>query len=41
MLHNLHIINYSLGHPGSVHNAHAFLGTRVAQDPAGMIPPDH
>lgn len=41
MLHNLRIINYGLGHSGSVHDAHAFLGTRVAQDPAGMIPPDH
>ena len=41
MLHNLRIIDYGLGHPGSVHDAHAFLGTWVVQDPAGMIPPDH
>jgi hypothetical protein len=32
MLHNLRIVNYGLGHLGSVHNAHAFLGTRVAHD---------
>ena len=28
MLHNLHIVDYGLGHPGSVHDTHAFLGTQ-------------
>lgn len=41
MLHDLRIVDYGLGHPGSVHDAHAFLGTRIAHDPAGMIPPEH
>jgi hypothetical protein len=41
MVHNLHIVDYGLGHPGSVHDAHAFLGTRMAQNPEGMIPPEH
>ena len=33
MPHNLLVVDYGLGHPGSVHDAHAFLGTRIAQDP--------
>ena len=41
MPHNLLVVDYGLGHPGSVHDAHAFLGTRIAQDPEGMIPPGH
>ena len=41
MLHNLLIVDYGLGYPGSVHDAHAFLGTCIAQDPEGMLPPDH
>ncbi|KAF8551933.1 hypothetical protein OG21DRAFT_1417053, partial [Imleria badia] len=41
MLHNLHIVDYGLGHPGSVHDVYAFLGTRTAQNPDMMIPPEH
>ena len=41
MLHNLHIVDYGLGHPGSVHDAHAFLETYITQNPDGIIPPEH
>ncbi|KAF9227634.1 hypothetical protein BS17DRAFT_671420, partial [Gyrodon lividus] len=29
MLHNLLIIDYGLGHPGSVHNTYTFQGTQL------------
>ena len=35
------VVDYSLGHPGSVHNAHAFLGTEITNNPEGLIPPQH
>ncbi|KIJ58650.1 hypothetical protein HYDPIDRAFT_102251, partial [Hydnomerulius pinastri MD-312] len=34
MPHNLLVVDYSLGHPGSVHDAYAFQGTQLAQHPA-------
>lgn len=41
MTHSLRIVDYVLGNPGSVHDAHAFMGTRLASNPAGLIPPGH
>jgi len=41
MPHNLRIVNYGLGHPGSVHDTYAFQGTRMAKDPGRVIPQDH
>jgi hypothetical protein len=41
MPHNLLIVDYGLGHPGSVHDAYAFQGTRIASQPATLIPHDH
>jgi len=41
MLHNLRIVDYGLGHPGSVHDAYAFQGTRMGRNPEQIIPPDH
>jgi len=41
MPHNLLVVDYGLGHPGSVHDAWAFQGTAVALDPKRMIPHDH
>ncbi|KIO11381.1 hypothetical protein M404DRAFT_127245 [Pisolithus tinctorius Marx 270] len=41
MTHNLSIVDYALGQPGSVHDAFAFRGTRMYQDPASFIPPHH
>ncbi|KIK22273.1 hypothetical protein PISMIDRAFT_102807 [Pisolithus microcarpus 441] len=35
------IVDYSLGQPGSVHNAYAFQGTQVFQDPTNILPPCH
>ncbi|KIK11569.1 hypothetical protein PISMIDRAFT_122415 [Pisolithus microcarpus 441] len=35
------IVNYALGQPGSVHDAYAFQGTRILQDPANLIPARH
>ena len=40
MPHNLMIVNYVLGQPGSVHNAYAFHRTQIYQDP-GLIPQHH
>ena len=40
MPHNLMIVDYALGQPGSVHDAYAFQGTRMSQDPT-LIPPRH
>ncbi|KIK14866.1 hypothetical protein PISMIDRAFT_39221, partial [Pisolithus microcarpus 441] len=41
MPHNLMIIDYALGQPSSVHDAYAFQGTRIFQDPANSLPPHH
>ena len=41
MPHDLRIVDYGLGHPGSVHDAHAFQGTRMARNPKALIPHDH
>ncbi|KIM57633.1 hypothetical protein SCLCIDRAFT_28722 [Scleroderma citrinum Foug A] len=40
MPHNLMIVDYVLGQPGSVHDAYAFHGTWMYQDP-GLIPQHH
>ena len=34
-------VDYALGQPGSVHDAYAFQGTRMVQNPAGIVPPQH
>ncbi|KIM56458.1 hypothetical protein SCLCIDRAFT_1146716, partial [Scleroderma citrinum Foug A] len=41
MPHNLLIVDYGLGHPGSVHDTWAFRGTRIASRPAQLIPDSH
>jgi hypothetical protein len=41
MPHNLLVVDYGLGHPRSVHNAYAFQGTEVAQNPEVLIPEGH
>ena len=41
MPHNLLVVDYGLGHPGSVHDAYAFQGTEMAQDPEAQIPEGH
>ena len=41
MLHNLLVVDYGLGHPGSVHDAYAFQGMDIVKDPEGMIPEGH
>ena len=41
MPHNLMIVNYALGQLGSVHDAYAFQGTQMLQDPTNSIPPNH
>ncbi|KIK14091.1 hypothetical protein PISMIDRAFT_117640, partial [Pisolithus microcarpus 441] len=41
MPHNLMIVDYSLGQPGSIHDAYAFRGTRIFQDPTSCLPPHH
>ncbi|KIK93842.1 hypothetical protein PAXRUDRAFT_144141, partial [Paxillus rubicundulus Ve08.2h10] len=41
MPHNLHIVDYGLGHPGSVHDAYAFQGTQMAKDPERQVPQNH
>ncbi|KIO14033.1 hypothetical protein M404DRAFT_121678, partial [Pisolithus tinctorius Marx 270] len=41
LLHNLLVVDYRLGHPGSVHDAWAFQGTRIASNPMQLIPRDH
>ena len=41
MPHNLRIVDYGLGHPGSVHDAYAFQGTQMGRNPEQVIPPDH
>ena len=41
MLHNLFIVDYGLGHPGSVHDTYAFQGTQIAQEAKALIPENH
>ena len=41
MPHNLMIVDYALGQPGSVHDPYAFQGTQMSQDPVNVIPPHH
>ncbi|KAF9229421.1 hypothetical protein BS17DRAFT_667367, partial [Gyrodon lividus] len=41
MPHNLLIVDYGLGHPGSIHNAYAFQGTHITSQPATLIPCNH
>ena len=40
MPHNLTIVDYGLGQPGSVHDAWAFQGTQMAQHKL-LIPQNH
>ncbi|KIK15950.1 hypothetical protein PISMIDRAFT_114272, partial [Pisolithus microcarpus 441] len=41
MPHNLMIVDYALGQPGSIHDAYAFQGMRISQDLANLIPAQH
>ena len=41
MPHNLLVVGYGLGHPGSVDDAWAFQGTYIASNPEKLIPRDH
>ncbi|KIK14408.1 hypothetical protein PISMIDRAFT_117064 [Pisolithus microcarpus 441] len=41
MPHNLQIVDYGLGHPGSVHDAYAFQATKVACESNMAIPEGH
>jgi hypothetical protein len=41
MPHNLLIVDYCLGHPGSVHDAHAFHSTRLYLHHDTLLPHDH
>jgi hypothetical protein len=41
MPHNLLIVDYSLGHPGSVYDAWAFQSTRVYQEHATLLQDGH
>jgi len=41
MPHNLLIINYSLSHPGSTHDAYAFKSTRIHQEHDALLQADH
>ncbi|KIK20258.1 hypothetical protein PISMIDRAFT_106137 [Pisolithus microcarpus 441] len=41
MPHNLQIVDYGLGHPGSVHDAYAFQATKVACESNTAIPEGH
>ena len=41
MTHDLSVVDYSLGHLGSVHNAYVFLGTHIVQDMEHLIPEGH
>ena len=40
MPHNLMIVDYALGQPGSVHDSYAFQGMQMAEDPT-VIPRSH
>ncbi|KAG2076609.1 hypothetical protein BDR04DRAFT_1132814 [Suillus decipiens] len=39
--HNLLIVDYSLGHPGSVHDAFAFRSTCLYEEHADLLPDGH
>ncbi|KAG2061987.1 hypothetical protein BDR06DRAFT_853016, partial [Suillus hirtellus] len=39
--HNLLIVDYSLGHPRSVHDAFAFRSTRLYEEHADLLPDGH
>jgi len=41
MPHNLHIVDYGLGHLGSIRDSYAFQGTQMVKDPGRVIPQDH
>ncbi|KIK17514.1 hypothetical protein PISMIDRAFT_111276 [Pisolithus microcarpus 441] len=41
MTHNLQIVDYGLGHPGSVHNAYAFQATQLAREHELVLPAEH
>jgi hypothetical protein len=41
MPHNLQIVDYRLGHPGSVYNAYVFQGNWMVKDHKGLIPQNH
>ena len=41
MPHNLLIVDYGLGYPGSIHDAYAFQGTEMGQDLEAQIPEGH
>jgi len=41
MPHNLLIVDYSLGHPGSVHDASAFQSTHLYEEHADLLPDGH
>jgi hypothetical protein len=41
MPHNLLIVDYALGHPGSVHDAYAFRSTCIYQEHDTLLPADH
>ncbi|KAG2063257.1 hypothetical protein BDR04DRAFT_1131128 [Suillus decipiens] len=39
--HNLLIVDYFLGHPGSVHDAFAFRSTHLYEEHADLLPDGH
>ncbi|KIN98358.1 hypothetical protein M404DRAFT_50976, partial [Pisolithus tinctorius Marx 270] len=41
MPHNLLVVDYGLGHPGSIHDTWAFQGTHIASRLGDLIPEDH
>ena len=41
MSYNLLVVGYSLGHPGSVHDAYVFQGIDIIKDLKGTIPENH
>ncbi|KIK12573.1 hypothetical protein PISMIDRAFT_33804, partial [Pisolithus microcarpus 441] len=41
MTHNLQIVNYGLGHLGSIHDAYAFQATRLAHEHKSVLPAEH
>jgi hypothetical protein len=41
MPHNLLIVDYSIGHVGSAHDAYAFHSTRVFEDHEALLGDDH
>ncbi|KIK33477.1 hypothetical protein CY34DRAFT_99522 [Suillus luteus UH-Slu-Lm8-n1] len=41
MPHNLMIVDYCLGQPGSVHDAYAFKSTRLYEEHANLLPDGH